>query len=174
MSSGYWVASHLFAMIGFILVPLGLLAVWSVVSRTRAEPFGLAAVVTAWIGVGLILPYYGAEDFALNAIAGKVAEGQSMDLLALVEAIRFSPVAATTFGIGLVLLAIGAVLAGMAIWRCGVLPRFSGVAFALGFALFLPQFFTPPAVRIAHGVLVAVGSIWLAASLWHAKPAQAR
>jgi hypothetical protein len=28
--------------------------------------------------------------------------------------------------------------------------------------LFLPQFFTPPAARIAHGVLVAVGCVWLA------------
>jgi hypothetical protein len=132
MSSGYWVASHLFAMIGFILVPLGLLAVWSVVSRTRAEPLALAAVVTFWVGAGLILPYYGAEDFALNAIAGKVAEGQSIDLLGLVDAIRYSAVAATTFGIGLLLLAVGAVLAAIAIWRCRVLPRFSGIPFALG------------------------------------------
>lgn len=174
MSSGNWVSSHLFAMIGFILVPLGLLAVWSVVSRTRAEPLALAAVVTFWVGAGLVLPYYGAEDFALNAIAGKVAEGQPMDLLGLVEAIRYSPVAATTFATGLVLLAVGAVLAAIAIWRCEVLPRFSGVLFALGFALFLPQFFTPPAVRITHGVLVAVGSIWMARSLWKAKPAEAR
>jgi hypothetical protein len=29
MASGSWVASHLFAMIGFILVPLGLLGLWN-------------------------------------------------------------------------------------------------------------------------------------------------
>ena len=173
MSSGAWVAAHLFAMVGFILVALGLLAVWNVLRRTRAEGLALAAVVTGWIGVGLTLPYYGAEDFGLNAIARKAAEGQVSDLLGLVDAVRFSPVPATTFALGLLLLAAGAVLAAFAIWRAGVLPRSSGILFALGFVLFLPQFFTPPAVRIAHGVLVAAGSIWVALALWRAEEARA-
>jgi hypothetical protein len=166
MSSGAWVAAHLFAMVGFILVALGLLAVWNAVSRTRAERLGFAAVVATWIGVGLTLPYYGAEDFGLNAIARKAAEGQRFDLLGLVEAVRFSPVPATTFFLGLLLLGVGAVLAAVAIWRSGVLPRSSGILFAVGFALFIPQFYLPPAGRIAHGVLVAAGSIWLALALW--------
>jgi hypothetical protein len=173
MSSGAWVAAHLFAMVGFILVALGLLAVWNVLRRTRAEGLALAAVVTGWIGVGLTLAYYGAEDFGLNAIARTAAEGQVSDLLGLVDAVRFSPVPATTFALGLLLLAAGAVLAGVAIWRSEVLPRSSGVLFALGFVLFLPQFFTPPAVRIAHGVLVAAGSIWVALALWRAEEARA-
>jgi succinate dehydrogenase hydrophobic anchor subunit len=143
MSSGAWVAAHLFAMVGFILVALGLLAVWSAVSRTRAERLALTAVVTAWIGVGLTLPYYGAEDFGLNAIARKAAEGQRFDLLGLVDAVRFSPVPTTTFALGLLLLGAGAVLAAVAIWSSGVLPRSSGMLFAAGFVLFLPQFFTP-------------------------------
>ena len=173
MSSGAWVAAHLFAMVGFILVALGLLAVWTAVSRTRAERLGFAAVVTAWIGVGLTLPYYGAEDFGLNAVARKAAEGQQFDLLGLVEAVRVSPAPITTFGLGLLLLAAGAVLAAVAIWRSEALPRASGSLFAVGFALFLPQFYTPPAVRIAHGVLVAAGSMWLALALWRASQAQA-
>ena len=174
MSSGAWVAAHLFAMVGFILVALGLLGLWDAVRRTRAERLALAAVVTTWIGVGLTLPYYGAEDFGLNAIARKAAEGQVSDLLGLVEAVRFSPAPITTFGLGLLLLAAGAVLAAVAIWRSGVLGRASGILFAVGFVLFLPQFFTPPAVRIAHGVLVAAGSIWLAVALWRASGAEDR
>lgn len=168
MSSGTWVAAHLFAMLGFILAALGLLAVWDAVRRTRAERLAFAAVVTFWIGAGLVLPYYGAEDYGLNAIARKAAEGQVSDLLGLVEAVRFSPAPATTFVLGLLLLGAGAVLAAVAVWRSRVLPGSSGLLFGVGFALFLPQFFTPPAVRIAHGVLVAVGSIWLAVVLWRA------
>jgi uncharacterized membrane protein len=166
LSSGAWVAAHLFAMIGFVLVALGLLALWGAVRRTRAERLGFAAVVTFWIGAGLTLPYYGAEDFGLNAIARKAAKGQVADLLGLVDAVRFSPVPATMFVLGLLLLGAGAVLAAVAVWRSGALPRSSGILFALGFALFLPQFFTPPALRIVHGVLVAAGSIWLAVALW--------
>ncbi|MFG1952061.1 hypothetical protein [Micromonospora sp. NPDC048830] len=168
MSSDWWVASHLFAMIGFILVTLGLLAVRDAVRHTRAERLAFAAVVTGWIGVGLVLPYYGAEDFGLHAVAGKYAAGQPLDLLDLVDTVRYAPAAITTFGIGLIALAVSAIVTAVAIWRSGVLPRLSGILFALGFALFLPQFYTPAAVRVAHGLLIAVGSVWLALALWSA------
>jgi hypothetical protein len=161
MSSGGWVAAHLFAMIGFILVPLGLLALRDVLGGTLSS----AAVVATWIGAGLTLPYYGAEDFGLHAIAGQYADGQRFDLLDAVDAVRYQPVAVTTFGVGLITLAAGGVLAALAIRRGGVLPQWSGAAFALGFVLFLPQFFTPAPVRIGHGVLMAVGCLWLAAAL---------
>ncbi|GAB3802687.1 hypothetical protein [Micromonospora zhanjiangensis] len=173
MSSGAWVAAHLFAMLGFILLPLGLLSVRHVVGTGRAGSSASAAVVTTWIGAGLTLPYFGAEDFALHAIAGKAGAGQNLDVLGLAEAVRFGAVAATTFGLGLVLLAVGAVLTAVAVWRSGVLPRFSGVPYALGFVLFLPQFYTPPAARIGHGVLLGVGLCWLAAALWSSRPTRA-
>jgi len=165
MSSNGWVASHLFAIIGFILVPLGLLAVHRAFAATPAEPMAFAATVAIWLGAGLTLPYYGAEDFGLHAAARAAAAGSELDLLELVDAIRFQPVAVTTFGLGLLLLAAGAILTAVAIPRSGVMPRWSGVPFAVGFALFLPQFLAPPAVRIAHGVLVAAGLLWLALSL---------
>ncbi|MGH3711866.1 MAG: hypothetical protein ACRDT4_00130 [Micromonosporaceae bacterium] len=166
LGSGAWVASHLFAMIGFILVPLGLLALRAVVSRTGAERLAFSGAITSWIGAGLTLPYYGAEDFALHAIAKAAAGGEQLDLVKLTEAFRYDPVAATTFAIGLLLLGVGAVLAAVAVWRSGVLARASGIPFALGFALFIPQFYTPPAVRIAHGVLLGAGLAWLAWELW--------
>ncbi|MEV4416787.1 hypothetical protein [Catellatospora sp. NPDC049609] len=168
MSSGWWVATHLFAMIGFILVPLALLAVRRVLDGTRAEPLALTAAVTTWIGAGLTLSYYGAEDYALNVLATRSVAGDQLDLLALAEGIRYQSTAVTVFGLGLVLLGVGAVLAAVAIARSGVLPRLSGVLFAVGFAAFLPQFFTPAPVRIGHGILLAAGCVQLAVALWRA------
>jgi hypothetical protein len=166
MASNAWVAAHFFAMVGFILLPLGLLAVRTAVASTRAEPAALVAAVLGWIGVGLTLPYYGAEDFGLHAIAGP--HGHGVDLLPLVKAVRYQPLAITIFGIGLILIAVSAIVAGVAVWRSGALPKWSAVVFAVGFALYLPQFFGPAAVRVGHGVLVAIGSLWLAAALWRA------
>jgi hypothetical protein len=57
-------------------------------------------------------------------------------------------------------------VAAIAVWRSDVLPRASAILFAAGLALFLPQFFGPASVRIAHGILLAAGSIILAAALW--------
>jgi len=162
MSSPAWVASHLFAMLGFILVPLGLLALRDALRDTRSEPLALAAAVTAWIGAGLTLPYYGAEDFGLHALAGAGVP----DLLATVEEVRYNPVAATVFATGLLALGVGAVLAAVAVARSGAMNRWPAIVFAAGFALFIPQFYLPPAVRVAHGVLVAAGCGWLALTLW--------
>lgn len=159
-ASGAWLLAHLSAVVGFILLPLGLIAVRAVTGRGATA--GAAFVVT-WIGAGLVLPYYGAEVFALHAV------GRAGGPLTLVDAVRNGPVQITEFGVGLLLLAVGTVLAAVAVWRSGVLARWSAVPLAAGFVLFLPQFYAPPALRIAHGVLVAVGCFLLAAELGRAR-----
>ena len=154
--------AHLSAVAGFVLLPLGLLAVRAVTGRGALAG---AAFVATWIGVGLVLPYYGAEVFALHAIA----RSGDANVLGLVDAVRNGPVQITEFGVGLLLLAVGTVLAAVAVWRSGTLARWSAVPLAAGFVLFLPQFYGPPALRIAHGVLVAVGCFLLAAELGRAR-----
>src|SRR5215472_13987646 len=139
MSSTAWVTAHFFAMLGFILMPLGLLALRAALAATRTEPLALTAAVLAWIGSGLVLPYYGAEDFGLHAIAGP--HGPRTGLLSLVHAVRFQPLTMTIFAAGLLLLAAAGILVAIAVWRSHVLPRTSGI-------------------------LVATGSIILAAALW--------
>ena len=59
-----------------------------------------------------------------------------------------------------------AVMVATALWKSGIFPRWSGVPFALGFALYIPQFFGTQSIRVAHGALVAVGCLWIAATLW--------
>jgi hypothetical protein len=157
MASGAWVAAHAFAMLGFILVPAALLAL--------RQSIGLAPAVVMSVGAGLTLPYYGAEDFGLHAAATK-----GTNLLAVADATRYNPLAITMFGAGLLTLAVGAILVAVAIWRSGTLPRTSGILFAAGFALFLPQFFAPAPIRIAHGVLMLAGLVWLAVAMWRSAP----
>ncbi|ALG08260.1 hypothetical protein [Kibdelosporangium phytohabitans] len=141
MGSTAWVIAHFLAMVGFVLVPIALLGM--------RERLGITSAVVMWVGAGLVLPYYGAEDFGLHAAANN-----SGDLLAVAEATRYHPLAVVIFGAGLVALALGAVLVAM--------KDRSAVLFAAGFVLFLPQFFTPAPVRIAHGVLMLAGLAWFA------------
>ncbi|PZG22798.1 hypothetical protein C1J01_02870 [Nonomuraea aridisoli] len=131
-----------------------------------------AAVVT-WAGAGLTLPYYGAEDFGLNVIAQRSLRDGTPALMELAEQFRYGPVALTMFAAGLLLLATGAVMAAVSVWRTNVLPKWSGTALAAAFALFIPQFFAPwYALRVAHGVLVMVAGLWLAVALtrWRRAP----
>jgi len=165
-ASGAWVLAHLSAVVGFVLLPLGLLAVRTATGHTRVA--GAAFLVT-WLGVGLVLPYYGAEVFALHATGERILATGDESLLGLVDAVRNGSVQITAFGIGLLLLAVGAALAAVAVCRSGVLARWSAVPLAAGFVLFLPQFYAPPALRIAHGVLLGVGCVLLAAELGRAR-----
>ncbi|MFI6628836.1 hypothetical protein ACIBI7_08280 [Nonomuraea fuscirosea] len=162
MASTAWVTGHAAAMIGFILLGLGTLGLHQVLG----DRLSLRAAVVTWIGAGLTLPYYGAEDFGLNVIARRSLRDGAPALMELAEEFRFGPVAVTMFAGGLVLLGVGTVMAALAIWRSGTLPRWSGVPLALGFALFIPQFFGPYPLRVAHGALILVGGLWTAAVLW--------
>lgn len=132
-----------------------------------------AALVVTWLGVGLTLPYYGAETFALNALGVRAVEAGDPAVLGLADPIRFGAAQATMFAAGLAGLAAGAVLAAVAIRRSGVLPRWSGVPLAAGMVLFLPQFFGSPALRIAHGVLVAV-VLWRRSTVVTSEPQSLR
>src|SRR5690606_8010621 len=162
MGSSAWVLSHYAGIFAFILVPVGLLALRRRLTGTLGEGLARPALVLSWLGVGLILPYFGAETFGLNAVARHAAVEPSVDLLAVAEAVRLGPVAAISFVLGLILVAVAGVQTALAIRRSAVLPRGSGWLFAVGLALYLPQFFGTPALRIGHGVLLAVGCLWLA------------
>jgi hypothetical protein len=156
MSADAWVAAHFFAMIGFVLLVLGFYALRPAVSG--------AALVVTWVGVGLTLPYYGAEDFGLHAAAGS-----TVDLLKVVDATRYNPVSITMFGVGLVAIGVGCVLAAVSVWRSSALPRFSAVLLAAAFVLFIPQFYAGAPIRVAHGILVAIGCGWLAVAAARAR-----
>jgi len=163
-ASPAWILAHLLGVVGFIFVTLGLLGLSSALQHTAARRLASLALVLAWIGVGLILPYYGAEMFGLRALGQEALRQHSPALLSLVDAVRLGP-GAIVFVVGLLLLAVGAVLVAIAVWRSGTLSRWSGIPFARGFVLYLPQFFGTQPIRVAHRLLVALGCIWVAVSL---------
>ena len=155
-ASPLWIAAHVSAMLGFIALAL----------VVRAMQAGQFAESATWIGVGLLLPYYGAETFALNVLGVRTQETGDVTLVDLAEPIRYGPVQVTMFGLGLVAIAVGVIALAreVATWQAWV--------FAAGFVLFLPQFFGPPWIRVAHGLLILVGSVALAVKLAQPKARQ--
>lgn len=170
IGSPWWIVAHLCAVVGFVLLPLGLLVLRDLVAGTRAARTAGAALVVTWIGVGLVLPYYGAEVFGLNAIARLVERTGDVGLLGLESQVRYAPAAIATFGLGLVAIAVAGVLVGVTIWRGVASLRWAGIVFAAAFVLYLPQFFGPPALRMVHGLLTAVGCVLVAVVVWRGVP----
>jgi len=162
-ASTSWVAAHVLAGLGFVLLPVGLLALSTFLQDTRVERPASQGLIISWIGIGLILPTaFGTEPFALRAIGQAAIRQKNMDLLALAMSIRMGPQARFFFP-GLLVLAIGAALIAVAVWRSGALPRWSGVVFALGLAMFFPLF--PRTIRIVDGLLIGLGGVWIASSM---------
>jgi hypothetical protein len=164
-ASPAWLVAHLAAVAGFVLIAFALLAVRDRLATTPGDRLARAALAIWWVGIGLVLPYYGAEAFALHVLGEQAVQTGGSGLLALVDAVRMGPVQITAFGAGLVLLGVAGVVLAVAVARSGLLSRWTGIGFAAGFALLLPQVYAAPGLRIAHGVLVAAGCLVLAAEL---------
>jgi hypothetical protein len=149
--SGRWVLAHTLAMLAFGCLAAGVFAF---------TPDRMARS-TVLVGVGLVLPYYGAETFGLHALGVAALKGNDGTLTGISDLVRNNPVALVMFGLGLIALAA----CGIRLARLGWSHAKLGSALAaIGLVTYLPQFFGPPWMRIAHGILLAVGLVLLALS----------
>jgi hypothetical protein len=164
-ASPTWVAAHTLAILGFVLMILSLWGWHLSLADTPVEPLAFVSLVISWLGVGLLLPFYGLEAFSVHAVGQAAVEQNEPALMSLANAIRTGP-GLIMFVVGLVLLAIGAILVGATMWKSRAMPKWSGVPFALAFALYIPQFFAGQPLRVAHGLLVAAGCFWIALVMW--------
>lgn len=180
LASTAWVASHTFGMVGFILLLPVFLALGRATSRAaggsgaawsagdaeaRAAGGSRAAgvaVALVWLGSVLVLPYYGAETFALAAAGEHARATGDIGALAAIEAFRREPVPITMFGPGLLALGAGGAVMARELWRKGGLLRLGGLLTGIGLVTYLPQFFMPAAGRIGHGLLLGTGLVLLA------------
>ncbi|MBG6096471.1 hypothetical protein [Nocardioides luteus] len=163
-----WSIAHISAIVGLVLIPLGYGAIRGFLEGTPHERTAFLAATTGYIGSGLTISYYGAEVYGLKAIGQRAVADGDASLTDVGNDFRLDPTAMTVFAIGLLLIAVAAVLVAIAVWRSGSLPRWSAVPLAALLVTMLPQYFLPHALRIAWGGLVAAAALWLGLALWRA------
>jgi hypothetical protein len=166
-ASARWVVAHAFGMAGLVSLVLGFLGLYLRLRSSGQERRPFLALVLTWVGAGLTLPFFGAEAFSLHVIGRAALDENNAALLPMVNKVRFGPGIYFVVS-GLLLIAAGAVILATAVWRSGVLPKWSGVPLAVGFAAFLPSLQGAPLfqpLRIAIGVVIWAGCVWLAAGL---------
>jgi hypothetical protein len=169
VTTDFYVLKHLFASIlGTILVIFGTFALGAYLATSRAGRMGLTAMVVAVLGTALFLTVGGVSTFAVpeqgQAHVLGIDEYRNMpDILA--EAVMLA-----TMGVGMLLMLVGNVLLGVAIWRSGTLPKWAGALWVAGSALPLLGMVyvllpigadsTPPTVPIGAVLLVIGGRGW--------------
>jgi hypothetical protein len=170
--SSSWIVAHSLGIAAFALLGLGAFGLYLRLQDTTAGERMVGAVVLIWVGVAVTLPYYGAEMFGLHAVGQKaLARNEPALVKPFTHSIRWE--AGIYFIVaGLLLLALGAVVLATAVWRSGLLQRWSALPLAAGLLLYIPQFSAPQSIRIVHGMLMLAGCCWLAWNL--AAPQQAR
>jgi uncharacterized membrane protein len=142
-----------------------LLGWYTALLPSRVERLAFWSLVVELFGITLTLPFYGGEAYGLHAIGREALDQQNGALVDLSSTVR-GGAGLVLYLVGLLLLGVGAVMVAVTVWKAATFPKWSGVVFALGFALYIPQFFGNQPLRVAHGVLVAVGCLWLALGMW--------
>src|SRR5262245_9907675 len=158
-----WIGSHYLAMLGFVLLQLGLLGLYGFHAGSGSERLALRGLVWCLPGVALILPA-GVEAYTMPIVGW----------LHLVGATGLAPIIALTYRgpmtvvllLGQLGLAIGAFVFAAAIRRNDRLPTWAGFILAVGLAFWLPML--PRPVRVIDGLLIGVGGIRLAWRMWRA------
>jgi hypothetical protein len=171
-TNGY-VLKHLFASdLGIIFVIFGTFALGAYLTRSRAGRMGLVAMVIAVFGHALFLLIGGVSTFATPVEGQAYLEGiEEYSKLPTSLAVTAQT---ATFGVSILLGFVGNVLLGVAVWRSGILPRWSGAlwaaapvlmyVFGLVYAMTIGAQATPPTVP-AGAVLIVISGAWMAWSV---------
>ena len=155
-SSPWWTVAHLSGAAALVAFAIGI-----ALSTRRG-----VTLLSALIGTGATLLYFGMETFALPLLATRLS-GDALTEAA--EQLRMSGPQVTVFGVGLILVAVAAIMFAVRLHRAGTVSTAAAIVFAAGWATILPQFFGGQPVRLAHGLLMVAGGLWLAADL-HRSP----
>ena len=135
--TNHYVLTHLFgSTLGLILAIFGSFALGSYLANGRAGRLALVAMVITVTGSALFLPAMGVSTFA--------APEQGQAYLAGIEGIPEMPTSfadiafAVTSLLVVLLLFVGNVLLGVAVWRSETLPRWAGALWAAAAVFMYP------------------------------------
>lgn len=160
-SSGRWIAAHVCGALALASFAALAIRLTDVLEGRLAR----LARGTSCLGTVLVLPYYGAETFALHVLGRSAAVGD-LRVLALVAEVRDQPVAVAMFAVGLLSLAVSGITFAVAWSRSGFGPQWAAWPLGISVALVLPQFFLPPAGRIVFGLVYLVSALILTWAIW--------
>ena len=170
VTTDFYLLKHLFASgLGLILVIFGTIALGAYLITSRAGRMGLVGMVITVFGTLLFLMIGGLSIFAVPK------EGQAF-LAGIEEYAKLPTILADTallptMGVGVLLMLVGNVLLGVAVWRSGTLPKWAGALWAaapvfmyplgLVYEMTIGPASTPPTVP-AGAVLLVIGGAWMA------------
>jgi hypothetical protein len=171
VTTDHYVLSHVFgSILGLIFAIFGTFALGAYLAGSRTGRLGLVAMVVTVLGSALFLPAMGVSTFSAPHEGQAYLAGiEEFDRLPTIFA---DSVFMVTALLVIVLLFVGNVLLGVAVWRSGTLPRLAGALWVAGAVFMYPLGVvyavvilgvqsTPPTVLVGAFLLVVSGG-WIA------------
>ncbi len=168
-----YVLTHLFLSdLGLILAIFGTFALGAYLAGSLAGRMGLVAMAIAVFGSLLFLMVGGVSTFS-SPEQGQM-HLQGIEGYREMPAILAQSAMMATFAASFLLMLVGNVLLGVAVWRSGTLPRWAGALWIAGsvlpilgmlYALLPIGADATPATVPAGMVLLAIGGAWMALSV---------
>jgi hypothetical protein len=165
-----YVLKHLFLSIfGVIFAIFGTFALGAYLANGRAGRLGLVAMVVTVLGSALFLTWGGVSTFSAPVEGQAVLAG--LEEYEALPTIFANTMQVATMVVSILLLFVGNVLLGVAVWRSETLPKWAGAlwaaapvlmyVFGMVYAMTIGAASTPPTVP-AGSVLLVIGGAWMA------------
>ena len=151
---------------------LGLIALYAYLSRSRAERLAFAGLVWTIGFLVLFLPVTGFAAYVVPAIGSLAEQGQA-EMIQVMDQTFVEPFIPIPF-FGGILWNLGCILLGLAIWRSGLLWKWSGLPLILFGVIGIPGFFDVQILQLIASVLLGLAQLAVGVVLFRAVRGEAR
>jgi len=156
-----FLVDHLAGSIGgTVLALFGVTALFALLAGGRAARWATSGYIASMIGNALMLTIFGVAAFASPAIGRAYLDGQA-GVSALNDDVYGAALGVTALTATL-LYGAGAVLTGIALWRSGVAPRWTGLLYGLSAPLIGVAGLVVGAAQPVGAVLLTASTLWVA------------
>jgi hypothetical protein len=173
VTTDHYVWTHVIgSIVGLILAIFGTFALGAFLANSRAGRLGLVAMVLTVLGSALFLPAMGVSTFAAPEAGQAYLAG--IEEFSKLPSIFADTMLVVTSLLFVLLLFVGNVLLGVAVWRSETLPKWTGALWAAGAVFMYPLGLvyaatigaqsTPPTVLVG-ALLLVIGGGWMALSV---------
>jgi len=145
---------------------LGLIALYAYLSRSSAERLAFVGLVMTVGFVVLFLPLIGFVAYVVPAI-GSLAEQGHVEMIQVMDQTFVEPFVLIPF-LGSILWVVGCIPLGLAIWRSGLLWKWSGLLFTLFGVIGVPATFDVQILQLIASVLLGLAQLAAGVTLFRA------
>lgn len=156
-TTGYFLIQFIANVLSPALAIFGIFALFAYLLHTHGGRLASSAMVLSILGLSMLLSFGGIITYAIPALAQEYLNGQQ-SAIQMTNALFNAEVFAVVI-VGGLLIFLGFVLFGVALWRLETLPKWAGVVLALaGLLLAVPG--QVPA--LLGTLLVVIAGVWIA------------